>query len=79
MNVATVVDKGDGPILSMPCPRYGSCYPAPPLTRGPATDTGPRGREWNWAGTAETPTIRPSVNCHIKCGEHRVITNGSWT
>lgn len=78
MNRATVVHTPEGPVLDMPCTRYGRCYPAPPVTRGPASDTGPRGRIWQWIGSEEEPTISPSVGCDAKCGAHRTITNGSY-
>jgi hypothetical protein len=78
-DTARIIDTPDGPVLDMPCPKYGRCFPAPAVRREPAGDVPGVGRFWQWIGPADAPTITPSVGCDSKCGQHRVITNGRWT
>jgi hypothetical protein len=78
VSTARIIHEADGPVLDMPCPRFGHCHPRPPVHREAPLDYSPRGRTWQWIGTEDAPTIRPSVGCDHKCGQHRVITNGSW-
>lgn len=75
---ARVIETADGYVLDMPCPKYGRCYPAPPVRRDPACDVPGVGRFWQWIGSADAPTIIPSVGCDSKCGQHRVIREGRW-
>lgn len=78
MTSARIIHETGGPVLDMPCPRYGYCYPRPPVRREPAGEAPGVGRWWQWLGTEDAPTIKPSVGCDSKCGQHRVITNGRW-
>jgi hypothetical protein len=76
---ARVIETPEGYALDMPCSRsVGFCNPRPPVHRGESYVDEKRGRVWQWIGPAAAPTIKPSVGCDHKCGQHRVITNGSW-
>lgn len=75
---ARIIQSPDGPELDMLCPKYGYCYPRPPVHRAPPVDQSERGRVWQWIGPEDAPTIKPSVGCDSKCGQHRVITDGKW-
>jgi hypothetical protein len=77
MSRATIIHTDKGSFLSMPCPRFGTCHPKPLVHRA-ESGTIDGVRVWQWIGTEDSPTIRPSVGCDAKCGEHRVITDGTW-
>lgn len=34
-----------------------------------------QGAMWHWNGNEASPSISPSINCHV-CGRHFTITNG---
>ncbi len=42
-----------------------------PVWRLPA-----KGTTWQWVGSADKPTIIPSINCQNGCGRHFNLTNG---
>lgn len=79
MSSARIIETPDGYALDMPCPgKHGYCYPRPPVRREPHGEAPGVGRWWQWIGPADAPTIRPSVGCDHKCGQHRVIDGGKW-
>ena len=76
--LARVEQREDGPWLVMTCPKWGFCKV--PVSREPPNEDAVRGRVWQWVGSAESPTIVPSIGCDNapRCGQHRVITEGTW-
>jgi hypothetical protein len=79
MSTAKIVQTEDGLALDMPCPRkIGYCNHRPPVHRGDSYVDEKRGRVWQWIGPEDAPTIRPSVGCDAKCGQHRIITDGKF-
>jgi hypothetical protein len=60
------VSNPDRGLLVVPCKKL--CRFS--VSREPA-----HGETWQWSGSAEAPSISPSINCH-GCGQHFTVTDG---
>jgi hypothetical protein len=78
--------RGVEGLLSFACPAGTGLCGAIRVGNG-FKPTGGRGATWEWNGSIEAPTLKPSINClargpnceeYAGCGWHSWLTDGEW-